>query len=99
MITAHVRNREAIVGSGGCGRADIVYLDTEYIASPLHKLSKLLRGGTQVSWTTEVAAYYPSYIAFEYEAWKRFRSEIDAGALDVAHRLTAHVAHPSEPLR
>lgn len=88
VVATQVRNREAISRAGGCGRAEVVYLDTEYLAAPLYKLSTLLRGGNQVSWTTDIAAYYPSYIAFEREAWKRFGAEIEAGGFDVVHRLT-----------
>jgi glycosyltransferase involved in cell wall biosynthesis len=88
VLATHVRNRDAISRAGGCGRAEVVYLDTEFIARPLHKLSVLLRGGVQVSWTMNVAAYYPSYIAFEHQAWKRFGSAIESGGFDVVHRLT-----------
>jgi glycosyltransferase involved in cell wall biosynthesis len=88
VVATHVRNRDAIERAGGCGRAVVEYLDTEYVAAPLYKLSMLLRGGTQLSWTTEVAAYYPSYLAFEYEVRKRFGSELAGGAFDVIHRLT-----------
>jgi glycosyltransferase involved in cell wall biosynthesis len=88
VVATHVRNREAISRAGGCGQAEVVYLDTEFIARPLHRFSTFLRGGDQVSWTTSIATYYLSYIAFEREAWRRFGSEIEAGGFDVVNRLT-----------
>jgi glycosyltransferase involved in cell wall biosynthesis len=87
VIATHVRNRSAI-SRQGCGRAELAFLDNEYVASPLFKLSKLLRGGTNVSWTMAIAASYLPYLAFEWEAWKRFGSELRAGRFDVVHRIT-----------
>jgi glycosyltransferase involved in cell wall biosynthesis len=87
LVATHVRNRSAI-SEQGCGRAEVAFLDNEYIASPLFKVSKLLRGGTDVSWTTAIAASYLPYLAFEWEAWKRFGGDLRAGRFDVVHRIT-----------
>ena len=87
LVATHVRNRPALSRSG-CGGAEIAFLDNEYVASPLYKVSKLLRGGTEVSWTTAIAASYLPYLAFEWEAWRRFGGDLRAGRFDVVHRIT-----------
>lgn len=87
VVVTHVRNQPAIDRDGIAG-AKIVYLSNEYIAKPLYKVSTILRGGTAVGWTTDVAMTYPSYLAFEWEVWKHFRSELKSGAFDVIHRIS-----------
>ncbi len=87
VVATHVRNRENIdrVGFGAC---EVVYLDNEYIAARMSRLSSLLRGGTSVNWTTNIAMNYPSYLAFEREAWRHFGKELKADRFDVVHRIT-----------
>jgi len=86
-VATHVRNRPNLE-RGGFGRAQVEYIDNEYIASGMYKLNTLLRGGTEVGWTTHIAMNYPSYLAFEWEVWRRFRAQLKAGRFDVVHRLT-----------
>ena len=62
------RRRHAVRQSAECrnGRhrsAKVVYVDSEYVAAPMHRLSKKLRGGDNVAWQLNVAMTYPSYIA------------------------------------
>jgi len=87
VVITHVRNRENIQ-KAGFGKAQVRYVDSEYIARPMFKFARLLRGGTDSAWTTAVAMSYPSYLAFEWEVWKAFGSELRAGAFDIVHRLT-----------
>jgi glycosyltransferase involved in cell wall biosynthesis len=86
-VATHIRNRDNIE-KVGFGKARVHYIDSEYIARPLYNLARLMRGGTDVAWTTAVAMAYPSYLAFEWEVWKAFRRELRAGSFDVVHRLT-----------
>ncbi len=86
-VATHVRNREHIERVG-MGRAKVAYIDNEYVAKGLYRLNTWLRGGTEVGWTTNIAMNYPSYLAFEWEVWRRFGSAIEAGKFDVVHRLT-----------
>jgi glycosyltransferase involved in cell wall biosynthesis len=86
-VATHVRNRPNIE-KVGFGRAKVEYVDNEYIARGLYKLNTWLRGGDQVGWTTNIAMNYPSYLAFEWEVWRRFGAAIKAGAFDVIHRIT-----------
>ena len=86
-VATHVRNRPN-VEKVGMGRARVEYLDTEYVAKPLYKLNTWLRGGTDVGWTTNIAMNYPSYLAFEWEAWRRFGPALKSRQFDIVHRIT-----------
>src|SRR5262249_59057836 len=81
------RNR-ANIEKTGFGKARVRYFDTEYVARPMYRLARFLRRGTETGWTTGIALAYPGNLAFEWEVWKAFRSELRAGAFDVVHRLT-----------
>ncbi len=86
-LATHVRNRPAIERAGGFpGRID--YLDTEWIAGPIHRLALRLRGGDEVAWSTNQIMSYLPYLAFEREALKRFRPALASGGIDLVHRIT-----------
>jgi glycosyltransferase involved in cell wall biosynthesis len=87
VVATHIRNKENITAKG-FGKAQVEYLDNEYIASPMYKAATWLRGGKSVGWTTNIAMQYPPYLAFEWEAWKRFKDELRAGKFDLVHRVT-----------
>jgi glycosyltransferase involved in cell wall biosynthesis len=87
VLATHVRNRPAIEAKGA-GRAKVVYIDNEYVARNLYRLTTFLRRGHSVAWTTNTGMAYLSNLAFEWEVWKRFRDELRAGAFDVVHRVT-----------
>jgi glycosyltransferase involved in cell wall biosynthesis len=87
VVATHVRNRENITARG-FGNAQVEYVDNEYIASPMYKAATWLRGGKSVGWTTNIAMQYPPYLAFEWEVWKRFKSELTEGKFDLVHRVT-----------
>jgi hypothetical protein len=87
VVATHIRNR-ANIEKIGFGNAIVRYIDNEYIARRLSKFATWLRGGTDIAWTTAVALYYPSYLAFEWEVWKSFREELRGGRFDVVHRIT-----------
>src|SRR5262245_31699613 len=67
-VATHVRNREAIERAG-FGRARVEYIDNEYVARPVYRLGRFLRGGDKVAWTINTALEYPSALAFEWEVW------------------------------
>ncbi|MEM9191973.1 MAG: glycosyltransferase [Myxococcota bacterium] len=87
VLATHVRNRPNIE-KHGFPEGEVRYLDNEYLAAPMHRLSTLLRGGEQVNWTTAIAMGYPSMVAFEHEAWSEFGYDLVQGRFDVVHRLT-----------
>ena len=87
VVATHVRNR-ANIAARGFGRAQVEYIDNEYIASPMYKAATWLRGGGSVGWTTNIAMQYAPYLAFEWEVWKRFKKRLKAREFDLVHRVT-----------
>lgn len=85
-LATHVRNRPQLEGQ--LEGLEVVYVDNEYVAAPLFKLSKLIRGGTQANWSAAVATAYPGALAFDREVYRHFRSRLEGGEFDVVHRLT-----------
>lgn len=86
-LATHVRNREALQASE-LGELEIAYMDNEYVAAPLFRLAKWVRGGNQANWSAAVALAYPGAIAFDREVYKRFGESLKRGEYDVVHRLT-----------
>ena len=86
VVATHVRNRPHL--SAGVGRAEVAFIDNEYVARPMYRLATRIRGGDAVNWTANVAMAYLPYLAFEREVWKRFGAELRAGRFDVVHRVT-----------
>ncbi|MGG6294366.1 glycosyltransferase family 4 protein [Leptolyngbya sp. AN02str] len=87
VVATQIRNQPNITRDG-LGSAEVVYLDTEKIAAPISKLAAKLRGGPQKAWTLQMAMDYPTYLAFEWYAWQRFKQELKAGEFDLVHRIT-----------
>ncbi|QRI61835.1 glycosyltransferase family 4 protein [Shinella sp. PSBB067] len=86
-VATHVRNRPAIEAAGEFGDK-VIYIDNEWIAGRMHKLSEILRGGSDVAWSThQIMAYLP-YLEFERQALRTFREELAGGAFDLVHRIT-----------
>lgn len=86
-IVTHVRNRANIEKAGELMES-VHYVDNEWIAARLYKLSKLLRGGNEVAWSTNQMMAYLPYVVFERQALQQFRSRLDAGDFDLVHRIT-----------
>lgn len=87
-IATHVRNREGLETDPIHELAEVNFIDNEYIAGPLYRLSKLVRGGATKGWTTNTAFAWASYVAFEKQVHRRFEAEFDNGAFDLIHRVT-----------
>ena len=85
-IATHVRNRENIEKDGP--PVPVIYIDNEWIASPMYRLARLIRGGEEVGWSTSMIFNYLPYLAFEHGVWKHFRKDLKTGAFDIVHRIT-----------
>lgn len=85
-VATSVRNRPNIE-KAGMGKAKLAYIDNEYVAKNIFKFTRFIRGN-EGGWTTAMALSLPSYLAFEYEVLKRFKSELKNGQFDIVHRLT-----------
>jgi len=100
VVATHVRNRENVEKANP--DLDIVYIDNEYIAAPMFKIARILRGGEEVGWSTSQIMNYLPYLAFERGVWRHFKSELKAGKFDIVHRITpmsptmpSYIAHKS----
>ncbi len=93
VVVTHIRNKKAI-DAKGMGKAQVVYLDTEYIARPITRISYALKLGA----ASGTAIQYPVQYAFERELWKRFKPELQAGAFDIVHRVGPISAALPSPL-
>ncbi|WP_420339130.1 glycosyltransferase family 4 protein [Roseibium sp.] len=87
-IATHVRNWENIEKDPQSAGIDFEYVDNEYIARPIHRFSTWLRGSGNAAWSTAMILRYPSYLAFEWEVWKRFKGALNNGEYDLVHRIT-----------
>lgn len=86
-VATQIRNKPNI-DRDGLGKANVVYLDTEKIAAPIGRLAHFLRGGSDKGWTLQMAMDYPTYLAFEWSAFREFRSSLMNGEFDIVHRVT-----------
>jgi glycosyltransferase involved in cell wall biosynthesis len=87
VVVTQIRNKPNIERYG-IGNANVIYIDTEKVAAPIYKLATALRGGTGKGWTMQMAMDYPSYLAFEWFTWRKFRKELFQGEFDLVHRIT-----------
>lgn len=88
MLVTQVRNRESILWRGLKEGSDFVAIDSEAVASPLCRMSNLIRGGAGKGWTTSIAVMAPAYYYFERLAWNMFQKDLIRGRFDIVHRLT-----------
>jgi glycosyltransferase involved in cell wall biosynthesis len=95
-LVTQIRNQPNL-DRDGCGNAELVYIDTEEFAAPLHKLIGLLRGGQQdTGWTFSTGLSYFHSLYYEWKIWQKYRKELKAGKYDIVHRLTPMTpTHPS----
>lgn len=87
-LVTQIRNCSAIERQGLIESKDFTSIDSEKLANPLYKISKLLRGGTGKGWTTSTAINAFAYYYFEHLVWQRFGKAIRNGDFDIVHRIT-----------
>ena len=87
-LVTHVRNRDALTHAGLVEGREFTAIDNEYVASPLHKLANVLRGGAQKAWTVDTALQSIAYYSFEQAVWHKFRGQLAARHFDLVHRVT-----------
>jgi glycosyltransferase involved in cell wall biosynthesis len=85
-VATHIRNRENI--EKAAPGLPVIYIDNEWIASPMYRLAKRIRGGEEVGWSTSMIFNYLPYLAFEHGVWKHFHKELTSGGFDIVHRIT-----------
>ena len=87
-LVTHIRNRDAINRAGLVEGSDYSTIDNERFASPIFKLSLLLRGGAGKGWTTITAFSSLAYYSFELDLWRKFKNRLMAREFDLVHRVT-----------
>lgn len=84
-IVTQVRNRDAFLRAGLKEGTDFTSVDTEKVAAPLWRFSKLFGPG---AWTAKQALSAIPDAYFERLVWQRFGASITAGEWDIVHRVT-----------
>src|SRR5437867_13180404 len=88
-LVTQARNRDAIRRAGYREGQDFTAIDSEAVASRVHRLANLLRGGTGKGWTAVTALESLTYWYFEKKLWERFGGPIREGEYDLVHRITS----------
>lgn len=86
VLVTHIRNKQDIEKYNDF--SEIIYIDNEYIASPLYKISNLLRRLGVGGMMTNMALKYPTNIVFEYELYKIFKDRLKNNEFDLIHRIS-----------
>src|SRR5947209_9241699 len=87
-LVSQVRNRAALAADPIAAAVRLHFIDNEWVARPLYRLARLLRGGTALSWTVDTAMAWPSYMVFEHAVSRAFARRLDRGDFDLIHRVT-----------
>ena len=87
-LVSHVRNRDALLRDPIADRAQLEFINNEWLAKPLFTMGKMLRGGGSLGWTTNMAVNWPAYVCFERLIARRFRAQLGSGEIDLIHRIT-----------
>src|SRR5919198_474038 len=87
-LVTHIRNRDGINTSDLPRLAEVVYIDNEFVAGPVYRLARLIRGGDQLGWTIDTAMAWPSYVVFEHLVRAKLGRRLRRGEFDLIHRVT-----------
>ncbi|MAX52583.1 MAG: hypothetical protein CMH22_11435 [Methylophaga sp.] len=88
VLVTHIRNKQNIETTENKVIKEIIYIDTEVIAKPLHKLSEFLRKIGIGGWMTKMALKYPQYILFEKKIYNLLQERIEQGEFSCIHRIS-----------
>jgi len=88
VLVTHIRNKQNIESTENKVIKEIIYIDTEVIAKPLHKLSEFLRKIGIGGWMTKMALKYPQYILFEKKIYNQLKDRIENGEFTCIHRIS-----------
>ncbi len=79
-------NRDALVGQGMIEGKDFTCIDTEALFRPAEALVRKICGPNK-GFGMLAGLSIPSYMLFEYLAWRRLKPALLAGDYDVVHRI------------
>lgn len=86
-LVTQVRNRDALLRHVDASER-IVFIDSELLAAPFHRLARLLTLGKGLGWTTKQALGWVPYLYFERLVHQRFRRSLEQREYDIIHRIT-----------
>ncbi|MGD2110795.1 MAG: glycosyltransferase family 4 protein [Phycisphaerae bacterium] len=86
-VVTQVRNRTGFEDADSTLN-NTVFIDTERVAAPLHRLGKIITLNHPSALGARSAVAWPAYLYFEDMVWNRFGHDIRSGKFDVVHRLT-----------
>jgi glycosyltransferase involved in cell wall biosynthesis len=86
-LVTQVRNRENILKAGEAPER-FTAIDSTPIERQVHRLARVLRGGSGGGLTTLTALSAFPYYYFEHLLWRKFGAGIAAREWDIVHRLT-----------
>ncbi|MCH4093049.1 MAG: glycosyltransferase [Acetobacter peroxydans] len=84
-LVTRVRNCPALERHGLRQGRDYTAIDTEFLFKPMERLVRLISGPNK-GWAILMGLSIPSYLLFEFIAWRRFGSRIRQ--FDLVHRVT-----------
>lgn len=88
VLVTHIRGKNGISSSLSESNIEVIYINNEFIAKPLHKfgcfLKKIKLGGLM----TDMALKYPSHIVFEYLAYKKLKKRLSGKEFDLVQRIS-----------
>jgi glycosyltransferase involved in cell wall biosynthesis len=87
-LVTQIRNKENIERFGWSEGVEFTSINTEKLATPIYKLSQLIRGGNNLGWTINTALQSLIYPYFERCIWKQFKKSLKLGNYDIVHRIT-----------
>ncbi len=85
-LVAEIRNQPDIEAAGIAGM-EFTPINTRRWQGLAWNVSKVLRGGTSLGWSTYSALATLAYPAFERRVWRQFGDRIKRGEFDVVHRI------------
>lgn len=86
-LAAEMRNRDDILAAGVDGM-QFTAVNNRRWQGLAWNLSRRLRGGTTLGWSTYSAFAALAYPFFERAVWRTFEAPLRAGKFDVVHRVT-----------
>lgn len=86
-LVTHIRNKKSIDKQANNFK-EVIYINNEVVAKPLYILSKLLNKLKIGGWMTNMATKYPSYVLFEWLAYRKLRKRLHSGEFALINRLS-----------
>ena len=86
-VVTRAWNREALNKRGLVEGQDYTTINTDALFNPAQDFVRWVSGPNK-GWAMLTALTIPSYIAFEWLLWRRFRRALKASEYDLVHRIT-----------